>query len=913
MLVDKLPWCSHDGHPIFSVHPQPGSIRFATAGSDGKAKIWSLGCALDAKQEAQPGAHKLLATLTEHNGPVNVVRFSHNGRQLATGSDDHLACVFELRPGPGVGSLGSSTPNIENWRLKAALRGHGNNVVDVAWSPDDALLATASLDGTAAVWAIASGQRVARLDAHTNFVKGVAWDPVGSYLATQSDDKSVIVWRVEDWSQVARIVSPFSMMISSTFALRCSWSPDGQWLLAGNSFQGATHAAVLVPRERWTRPKDYLLISGHSGAVVCGAFNPRLFSTPSRASRASGKENGDANGEAANGSGEAAAGDDAAHGAKAGRGDDDPDADALAPVFAIGSQDRRATVWTAGADRPIFCASRFFNAQVLDLAWTSSGYGLLASSTDGTVAIFQFDCDELGAAAPPVAVDGALQTLYGRSGAGLGQRRRLVESVEQLELEEAAGKGPEGATGSQAPEPSTTAAPVPAPPVSTTTPAQPSAPADLAALDARLGGAAASFGFSPSRAPQAGTAPGEPPAATRIDVVPQRRPAAARERGAESGAVLAGAPRPAPLAAPALQRELLLRVDVPPGVFAGKAGDAATALELRIVNRPGSASVQLQRCAAPGAANATTQPRCVLWTDSLPCGVTCAAATPALSALGLQDGSLLVYSPAGRRLAGPLQLGAGVARLAARDARLLALTTSGVAQLWVLGPEGPRSLLRAGLACLLEGGARLAGLALSAAGAPVATLSDGAAYVYAPGLDAWTRAAEAGVGASAHRPGPLLAGAGELERMQAEALAAGAGAAPARALAVHRGDAAATRAHLEASLAAALALRSAEEYRSWLLKYASFLAEARDETRLRELCSDLLGPPGPASRGAPPTGAMDGVADPASSQGWEPRVLGLDKRDLLRSALLPAIARNRELQSLAARFRDALDDLQELS
>lgn len=78
----------------------------------------------------------------------------------------------------------------------------------------------------------------------------------------------MIVWRVEDWSQVARIVSPFSMMISSTFALRCSWSPDGQWLLAGNSFQGATHAAVLVPRERWTRPKDYLLISGHSGATM---------------------------------------------------------------------------------------------------------------------------------------------------------------------------------------------------------------------------------------------------------------------------------------------------------------------------------------------------------------------------------------------------------------------------------------------------------------------------------------------------------------------------------------------------------------------------------------------------------------------------------------------------------------------
>jgi protein HIRA/HIR1 len=42
------------------------------------------------------------------------------------------------------------------------LRGHANNVTDLAWSPDDALLASASLDNYVFVWD-AHGSRVATL------------------------------------------------------------------------------------------------------------------------------------------------------------------------------------------------------------------------------------------------------------------------------------------------------------------------------------------------------------------------------------------------------------------------------------------------------------------------------------------------------------------------------------------------------------------------------------------------------------------------------------------------------------------------------------------------------------------------------------------------------------------------------
>ena len=47
--------------------------------------------------------------------------------------------------------------NIESWRCVHTLRGHSGDVLDLAWSPNDALLATASVDNTVIVW---NGERL---------------------------------------------------------------------------------------------------------------------------------------------------------------------------------------------------------------------------------------------------------------------------------------------------------------------------------------------------------------------------------------------------------------------------------------------------------------------------------------------------------------------------------------------------------------------------------------------------------------------------------------------------------------------------------------------------------------------------------------------------------------------------------
>ena len=120
------------------------------------------------RQQLDPSAPRLLATLTDHFAAVNVVRFARTpspgagaalevplaggglhqqqqrGSKLASGADDKLICIYERHEGPARAAFGSNeAPNVENWRQVQVLRGHTNNVVDLAWSPDGTRLASA--------------------------------------------------------------------------------------------------------------------------------------------------------------------------------------------------------------------------------------------------------------------------------------------------------------------------------------------------------------------------------------------------------------------------------------------------------------------------------------------------------------------------------------------------------------------------------------------------------------------------------------------------------------------------------------------------------------------------------------------------------------------------------------------------
>ena len=278
-------WVGHEGQTIFSLDVHPDGTRFATAGHDGKIKIWSMKPVVDEEAEADETVPRTLATLSAHEGSVNCVRWSPNGRLLASGSDDQVVMLWRLAlPGERVAMpFGSgAAPNVEKWRCVARLQGHDGDVVDVAWAPDSRRLASVSLDNTVRVWDTSADRDVVTLlkvlEGHMGMVKGVAWDPIGRYIASQGDDRAVILWDTREWSQANKVERPFERTSQKTLFRRLSWSHDGQILCCPHAYKKPVHIAVAFDRPVSRAPPKAPSTSPRLRRANCTEMPPCLVS-----------------------------------------------------------------------------------------------------------------------------------------------------------------------------------------------------------------------------------------------------------------------------------------------------------------------------------------------------------------------------------------------------------------------------------------------------------------------------------------------------------------------------------------------------------------------------------------------------------------------------------------------------------
>jgi len=358
----------------------------ASGGGECKVKIWKASALFSA--EAKDDKEVCLAVLTNHSGAVNCVRWSKNGKYLASCSDDKTVIIWELMP--GVGTVFGSE-NRENWRCKWVLRGHTGDVADLAWSPDSTKIASCSMDNSVIIWELpTAGQDQSKkqeLRSHTGIVKGVAWDPIGRFLASQSDDKSLIIWRVSDYKLEHKVTIPFKKSTTSIFFKRPSWSPDGSYLVCASGVKQSKHVASIVRRGDWSIDKEFV---GHQKPVVCTNWNPRMF-----------------------------------------RGKTGPSL-----WCAIGAQDNLMSLWHTDSGRAKIILKNVFTQSVLDICWSADGFRFVCCSGDGTMAACQLDESELGEPIPQPEVEATLKKLYGDLGSVVMGANNLVEDPSHLGLEE---------------------------------------------------------------------------------------------------------------------------------------------------------------------------------------------------------------------------------------------------------------------------------------------------------------------------------------------------------------------------------------------------------------------------------------------------------------------------------------------
>ena len=94
--------------------------------------------------------------------------------------------------------------------------------------------------------------------------------------------------------------------------------------------------------------------------------------------------------------------------------------------------------------------------------------------------------------------------------------------------------------------------------------------------------------------------------------------------------------------------------------------------------------------------------------------------------------------------------------------------------------------------------------------------------------------------------------------------------------------------NIEAKLSSSVYLGSGPEYRYWMGALVKNLARAGQETRLRTIFDDLLGP-----------------SDGKETSAWKASILGIEKRQLLEE-ILPHVAANIALQRLYTEYKGQL-------
>ena len=100
--------------------------------------------------------------------------------------------------------------------------------------------------------------------------------------------------------------------------------------------------------------------------------------------------------------------------------------------------------------------------------------------------------------------------------------------------------------------------------------------------------------------------------------------------------------------------------------------------------------------------------------------------------------------------------------------------------------------------------------------------------------------------------------------------------------------------NIEAKLSSSLYLGSGAEYRYWLGALVKNLSRAGQETRLRTIFDDLMGP-----------------SDGKETAAWKPTKLGIDKRQILKE-ILPHVAANIGLQRLYTEYMGQLKTCSDL-
>ena len=260
-------------HPTAADLPGPGKILNVYSSSNGKIlstsrdediwKMWEFGSSEPIAEIPIPESGLLLRTSSEALAPT--------GHRLAAAGIDRNIYVWEYTP------PSNDTAMKGNWENCAVLIGHPKSVGALAFSPDGKRLASISIDRTALLWDVDTGEQITEMDLprpppqgkrrgrYTDV--GVAFSPLGDIIVGGHQGGAVL-WKATDGKILMTLPHPEGSQRPIAFC----FSPCGQYLASGAWWQGGLQK---VPIRLWeiATGKNIATFWGHTTDVQCFAFS----------------------------------------------------------------------------------------------------------------------------------------------------------------------------------------------------------------------------------------------------------------------------------------------------------------------------------------------------------------------------------------------------------------------------------------------------------------------------------------------------------------------------------------------------------------------------------------------------------------------------------------------------------------
>ena len=183
----------------------------------------------------------------EHMLPKRIHHPSAHDTPYSTDADPASSPVPQVQEAQELPTPVRQSPTL-SFRLSFTLHGHTRAVAAIAYSPDGALLASASADATIKIWDATSGKPLHTLRGHLAGVSCLAWSPIPSssfsaagpitnptteyLLATGSDDKTIRLWRITRHTAKPH---PTALLSHHNYILCLAFSPKGNILVSGST------------------------------------------------------------------------------------------------------------------------------------------------------------------------------------------------------------------------------------------------------------------------------------------------------------------------------------------------------------------------------------------------------------------------------------------------------------------------------------------------------------------------------------------------------------------------------------------------------------------------------------------------------------------------------------------------------